>query len=148
VVDDFQRRSRQENKPLEFLIESQQDVIRVMGDTIRIRQVLTNLVGNSYNYTPQSGRVIVRLYAENGKVQVDVADNGIGIRSEDQVRVFERFYRGEDPMVLATAGTGLGLAISKILIEMHHGKIWFSSSGVRGQGSVFSFSLPELHVEE
>ncbi len=63
-------------------------------------------------------------------------------------RIFERFYRGEDPMVLATAGTGLGLAISKILVEMHQGKIWFTSSGVRGEGSLFSFTLPVKQDEE
>jgi signal transduction histidine kinase len=73
---------------------------------------------------------------------VDVQDNGIGIRLEDQHRVFERFYRGDDPLVLKTAGTGLGLAVSKSLVSMHNGRIWFKSNGIRGQGSTFSFTLP------
>ena len=75
-------------------------------------------------------------------------DNGIGIEPRDRSRIFQRFYRGDDPLVLATAGTGLGLAISKILVEMHHGRIWFHSNGVRGEGSVFSFSLPVTKSEE
>jgi signal transduction histidine kinase len=75
-------------------------------------------------------------------VQIDVADSGVGIPLKTQKRIFERFFRGEDPLVLATAGTGLGLAISKIMIEMHHGRIWFTSSGEPGRGSTFSFTIP------
>jgi signal transduction histidine kinase len=75
-------------------------------------------------------------------VQVDVKDNGIGIQPEERNRVFERFYRGEDPLVLATSGTGLGLPIVQTLVEMHKGRIWFESIGVSGEGSTFSFTLP------
>jgi signal transduction histidine kinase len=77
-----------------------------------------------------------------------VIDTGIGIQVKDQKRIFERFYRGEDPLVLATSGTGLGLALSKTLVEMHHGRIWFNSSGTAGEGSTFSFTLPVYHAEE
>ena len=65
-----------------------------------------------------------------------------GIPLEDQSRVFERFYRGEHPLVLATPGTGLGLSIVKQIVEMHKGRIWMKSSGVPGDGSTFSFTLP------
>jgi len=75
------------------------------------------------------------------EVQVDVEDSGVGISKEDQARIFDRFYRGEDPLVLATPGTGLGLAIVRQLIEMHGGRIWLESGG-EGQGSTFSFTLP------
>ena len=73
---------------------------------------------------------------------MDVQDNGVGIPMEDQNRVFERFYRGEHPLVLATPGTGLGLPIVKQIGEMHKGHIWMKSSGVPGDGSIFSFTLP------
>ena len=89
----------------------------------------------------------MRIHAEGGEVQVDIEDNGIGVNLEQQSRIFERFYRGEDPLVLSTAGTGLGLAISKILVEMHRGRIWFKSSGIRGEGSIFSFALPVMKGE-
>lgn len=148
VISDMQRRSRQESKPMTFSLEVPGDLPKVTGDATRIRQVLMNLVNNGYNYSPENGRVVIRMHPEDGKVQVDVIDHGIGIGVKDQARIFERFYRGEDPLVLATAGTGLGLAISKILIEMHHGRIWFYSSGVRGEGSVFSFTLPVKQSEE
>ena len=59
-----------------------------------------------------------------------------------RMRVFERFYRGEHPLVLATPGTGLGLPIVRQLVEMHNGKIWMKSEGLPGKGSVFSFTLP------
>jgi len=73
---------------------------------------------------------------------VDVQDNGVGIPLNDQDRVFERFYRGEQPMILSTPGTGLGLSIVKQLVEMHKGRIWMKSSGVPGDGTTFSFTLP------
>ena len=79
---------------------------------------------------------------KSGEVQVDVEDTGIGIAEKDQERLFDRFYRGDDPLVLATPGTGLGLAIVKQLIEMHAGRIWMKSEGVPGKGSTFSFTLP------
>ena len=66
---------------------------------------------------------------KNGSVFVDVKDEGIGIPVEAQERVFDRFYRGEDALVLATPGTGLGLSIVKQLVEMHNGKIWLKSTG-------------------
>ena len=79
---------------------------------------------------------------EQDDVQVDVQDSGIGIKVEDQGRVFERFYRGEHPLVLATPGTGLGLPIVRQLVEMHNGRIWMKSTGIPGEGSTFSFTLP------
>jgi signal transduction histidine kinase len=148
VLADLRRRSQDEKKPMQFECEIPTDLPEVLGDSSRVRQVLANLVTNSFNYTPADGCVQVKLQRENGHVQVSVQDNGIGIALKDQERIFERFYRGEDTLVLATAGTGLGLAIAKILIEMHHGKIWFTSSGVRGEGATFSFTLPVIHTEE
>lgn len=107
-----------------------------------MRQILGNLVDNAYHYTPENGKITVHLQTENGnEVQVDVEDSGVGIPKEDQARIFDRFYRGEDPLVLATPGTGLGLAIVRQLVEMHEGRIWLKSAG-EGKGSTFSFTLP------
>jgi signal transduction histidine kinase len=85
--------------------------------------------------------------AEGGFVQVSVKDTGIGIRPEDLDRVFERFYRGEHPLVMKTAGTGLGMAIVKQLVEMHGGRIWVESTGVPGEGTTFHFTLPQVRAE-
>ena len=116
----------------------------VFGDVERVRQILGNLVDNAYHYTPENGTITVSIHSPNGghDVQVDVADNGVGIPLEDQSRVFERFYRGEHPLVLATPGTGLGLSIVKEIVEMHKGRIWMKSTGIPGDGSIFSFTLP------
>ncbi len=119
-----------------------------MADPERIRQILGNLVDNAYNYTPAHGNIKVSMHQSNGNIQVDVRDSGIGISPEHQDRIFERFFRGEDPLVLATPGTGLGLPIVKQLVEMHHGKIWMNSTGVSGQGSTFSFTIPAADTEE
>jgi signal transduction histidine kinase len=81
-------------------------------------------------------------------IQVDVCDTGIGVPLSEQDHIFERFYRGEDPLVLATPGTGLGLSIVRQLINMHKGRIWMESTGVPGQGSTFSFTLPVYSAEE
>jgi len=144
VIGDILRRSQEENKPVALSLEAPKKLPPVYGDTERVHQILANLVDNAYHYTPENGTITVRLHPLNGghEVQVDVTDNGIGISLSDQARVFERFYRGEHPMVLATPGTGLGLPIVKEIVEMHKGRIWVKSTGVSGEGSTFSFTLP------
>jgi signal transduction histidine kinase len=148
VVEDNMRRSQEENKPITFRVQAPKDLPPAMGDAERVRQILGNLAGNGYNYTPADGTVVISLKQVKDEIQVDVKDNGIGIAPEVKHRIFDRFYRGEDPLVLATAGTGLGLAVSKTLVEMHHGRIWFVSNGVPGDGSTFSFTLPLVQPEE
>lgn len=148
VIDYYRQRAQEENKPMNFSLKIMNDLSQISGDAERIRQVISNLVSNSYNYTPTDGNVVVSLKGTDEGIQVDVEDNGVGIPLKDQPRIFERFFRGDDPLVLATAGTGLGLALARNLVEMHHGRIWFKSNGVSGEGSVFSFSLPIIQTEE
>jgi GAF domain-containing protein/nitrogen-specific signal transduction histidine kinase len=143
VVADVLRRSQNEEKPMALSLDvPPKKLPPVMGDSERVRQILGNLVENAFNYTPSNGTIRVNIHQENGELQVDVQDNGVGISSEDQTRIFERFFRGEHSLVLATPGTGLGLSIVRQLIEMHNGRIWMTSSGVPGKGSTFSFTLP------
>jgi signal transduction histidine kinase len=145
---DIMRRARIENKALNIQIEFPDDLPKAYGDPERIRQVIYNLISNGYNYTTLNGSIVVRAHCEGSEIQVDVQDNGIGILPKDHCRIFERFYRGDDPLVLATAGSGLGLAMTKNLVEMHKGRIWFESTGVAGKGSVFSFTLPVAQTED
>jgi signal transduction histidine kinase len=142
VVAEVLRRSQNEDKPMALSLDAPKKLPLVIGDGERVRQILGNLVDNAFNYTPNNGTIRVNLHQENGEVQVDVQDNGVGIAPEDQSRIFERFYRGEHPLVLATPGTGLGLPIVRQLVEMHNGRIWMKSTGVPGDGSTFSFTLP------
>ncbi len=142
VITDISRRSQDEKKPMGVTLDAPVELPSVRGDEKRVHQILTNLVNNAYHYTPEKGHIIIHLRPVEGAVQVDVEDNGIGIDPVDADRIFERFFRGEDPLVLATPGTGLGLAIVKQLVTLHKGRIWMTSKGIPGEGSTFSFTLP------
>ncbi len=115
------------------------DLPRVLADRDRVMQILTNLVSNAYQYTPPGGAITVSAHDAGEFVQIDVADTGIGISAENQSKVFERFYRVDDPNVNEFPGTGLGLAIVKSLVEMHEGRIWLRSE--LGHGTTFSITL-------
>ena len=141
-IDLVSRRSSDEGRPMRFEVKSDPNLPSAYGDRERVQQILDNLIQNAYQYTPDDGRIQICAHVVGEMMQLDVQDNGIGIPLEDQSRVFERFFRGEDPLVLATSGTGLGLSIVKHLVEMHAGQIWFTSPGIPGMGSVFSFTLP------
>jgi PAS domain S-box-containing protein len=112
---------------------------RVLADRDRVIQILMNLVSNACQYTAPGGAVTVSAREAGEFVQIDVADTGIGISPDHQSKVFERFYRVDDPNVSEFPGTGLGLAIVKSLVEMHEGHIWLQSE--LGQGTTFSFTL-------
>jgi signal transduction histidine kinase len=142
ATTDLARRSQEDNKPMIIETDIPRKLPRVLGDPDQVRRILENLLENAYYYTAEGGRILVRMRRNGSNIQIDVQDTGIGIPREMQPRVFERFYRGEHPYVLATSGTGLGLSIVQHLVEMHNGKIWLESSGVPGEGSTFSFTLP------
>jgi GAF domain-containing protein len=142
VIAEALDRSRSENKPMALSLEASRDLPPVLGDSERVRQILSNLVNNAFNYTPHNGTILVSIRREDGELRVDVQDNGVGIAPENQERIFDRFFRGEHPLVLATPGTGLGLPIVRQLVEMHNGRIWMKSTGVPGKGCTFSFTLP------
>lgn len=112
----------------------------VWGDPDRVVQILTNLVGNAYKYTPVGGEVTVQAYVKEEMLHVAVIDTGIGISPEDQSRIFSRFYRVDDPLVLEAGGTGLGLAITASLVQMHGGRIFVESEP--GEGSIFTATFP------
>jgi PAS domain S-box-containing protein len=142
VINAVKGRQESDGRELHFALDYPDDLREVFGDRDRITQVMTNLVNNAYNYTPDGGTITVRLTPTDEGVSIDVNDTGIGIPKEDQERIFERFFRGEDPLVMRTAGTGLGLAIVNNLVTMHRGKVSFESE--EGVGTTFSVWLPYL----
>ncbi|MBK9602694.1 MAG: GAF domain-containing protein [Anaerolineales bacterium] len=145
VIAEALRRSQNEEKPMALSLDAPAKMPQVMGDSDRVRQIIGNLVDNAFNYTPSNGTIRVNIQRKENEIQVDVQDNGVGIAPQDQARIFDRFFRGEHPLVLATPGTGLGLPIVRQLVEMHSGRIWMTSTGVPGEGSTFSFTLPIVH---
>lgn len=118
----------------------------VRADANRLTQILTNLIGNAIAYTPPGGRIGVSARADDRFVVVEVSDTGVGVAPEDQQRIFERFYRADNPVVREAKGTGLGLPIVRSLVELHGGRIWLQSEP--GRGSTFSFTLPLWETEE
>lgn len=149
AANELEQISKQEKKAINIHLEIQPGLPCARADRERVRQVLRSLVLNGYRYTPENGEVLIRVRQTHpDELQVDVQDNGIGIPLEDQPRIFERFFRGEHPLIMASSGAGLGLALAKILVEMQAGRIWFVSSGVPGEGSLFSFTLPVQPVED
>ena len=150
AMETVKQRSEDEDRPMSFSTKIAKNVSSVYADPERLRQIIINLVENAYHYTPEKGKVTLSVSMVNGgdTVQVDVHDTGVGIKLDDQQQVFERFYRGEDPLVLATPGTGLGLPIVRQLVEMHDGKIWVKSPGANGEGSTFSFTIPSFKQSE
>ncbi|HEY5671561.1 MAG TPA: HAMP domain-containing sensor histidine kinase, partial [Anaerolineales bacterium] len=141
-------RAESDQKPMDIQFAPASELPLAMGDPERVRLILDNLLENAYYYTAPKGRITVQVHATGDEIQIDVQDTGIGIPEEAQARVFERFVRGEHPFVLSTSGTGLGLSIVQHLVEMHNGRIWVESSGVPGEGSTFSFTLPAFQHDQ
>lgn len=117
------------------------DPILVLADEDRALQVLTNLLGNALQYTPENGTVIVSIAREKAFVKFSIRDTGIGIPAEHLPHIFDRFYRVEKSRSRAGGGSGIGLTIAKHLVEAQGGKIWAKSAG-EGQGSEFIIILP------
>jgi two-component system sensor histidine kinase/response regulator len=141
---------RAQEKKLELLVSTASDVpIGLIGDPLRLRQIIVNLVGNAIKFT-ERGKVEVRVTKDigansPGTLRFAVSDTGIGIPSEKLDTVFERFTQADGSTTRLYGGTGLGLAICKQLIERMGGRIWVESAV--GKGSVFyftaHFSIPQ-----
>ena len=127
------------NKRISLLQKTNEEVA-AKGDFDRIKEVLTNLVGNAIKYTPEGGKVTVELTKEGEFAKILVSDNGIGISDQDQKHLFEKFYRIEREETKSVKGSGLGLFITKQLVEKMGGKIGFTSS--LGEGTTFYFTMP------
>jgi signal transduction histidine kinase len=112
----------------------------VEADVRCIEQVLRNLVENAVKYSPKGGEVVIAGEVKDSKIEVSVSDKGVGIPQEYQDKVFERFYRVDNPLTRSSTGSGLGLSIAKGHVEAHGGEIWLESEV--GRGSKFFFTLP------
>ncbi|MBC7228308.1 MAG: GAF domain-containing protein, partial [Thermoflexales bacterium] len=131
---------RAQSKGLTLQVNVPADLPPVWGDSNRVAQILTNLISNAIQYTPPGGKVAVSAHLNGDMLEVSVSDTGIGISKENQRKIFDRFFRADDPLVQETPGTGLGLPITASLVQMHGGQIWVESE--LGEGSTFTFTLP------
>ncbi len=151
AVEDIVRSTRRqiEEKGQQLIIQLPTELPNVWADRTRLAQVLVNLVSNAHKYTPQGGKIVVSAEPCENRwdpagpprvVHIWVKDTGIGINLEDQKKIFQKFFRSEDPKTREVPGTGLGLNITKSLIEMQGGQIWFESEF--RQGTTFHFTVP------
>jgi signal transduction histidine kinase len=131
---------------------------RVRADAPRLHQILFNLVSNGIKYTDKGGEIVVDAHeavldelpehvrdcvlSDRRYTQIDVRDTGVGIAPHELEKVFERFYRTENPLKVEAGGTGLGLSLTRPLVELLGGRIWVESTP--GEGTTFSFILPAV----
>ncbi len=139
VIDQFEGKS--EKKEIKLKLIDPQHKLIVHADWQRITQVVTNLVSNAINYTPEGGEVIVSFEISKKNITTYVTDTGEGIPLQHFSRIFERFYRVDKSRSREKGGTGLGLAIVKHILEGHGSRAEVESEV--GKGSVFSFKLPK-----
>lgn len=113
---------------------------KIHGDSDRLQQVLNNLVGNAIKYTSEGGKVRIDCKELGKDVAISIGDSGIGIREEDQQKLFQRFFRVRSSETRKIRGTGLGLSIAKTIVDAHRGRLTVHSE--HGKGSVFTVTLP------
>lgn len=151
LIDESVRSLRRQidEKGQQLAIQTVPDLPAVWADRTRVSQVMVNLISNAFKYTPQGG--IITVIAETSAnywdpkgaprvVHLAVQDTGIGINPEDQKKIFQKFFRSEDPKTREVPGTGLGLNITRSLVEMQGGQIWFESEFRKG--TTFHFTVP------
>lgn len=155
VMLDLQPKIQDRQQHLSLSIPAGLPLVR--ADARRFNQILFNIVSNAVKYTPRGGSITVEAREVTADavpdeerdglrpgryVQIDVRDTGVGIAPEDLPRIWERFYRTENPLKVEAGGTGLGLSLVKPLIRLLGGRIWVESC--INEGSVFSFVIPAV----
>lgn len=141
VIDEAVSRSRERAAQREVsVIVARTTEVRVLGDRWQLADAVANLVQNAISYSDERARVTISLAVDGEHAEVKVSDNGIGIKPEDQERIFERFFRVDYGRSRESGGTGLGLSIVRHIAVSHGGDIRVWSRP--GQGSTFTLSLP------
>ena len=123
---------------LDFNAEN--DLKTVSCDPDKMQEVIANLISNALKYTPQNGRVSIRAKRREKDIEIQIKDTGIGIKPEDQIKIFEPFHKLHKKGLKGEESTGLGLALAKRIMEAHGGKLDVESQ--EGKGSTFTMVLP------
>lgn len=121
---------------IDFILETEEDILDIYCDENRLKQVLINVLDNSFKFTPEGGMIKIHLSKDKSCANISVKDTGIGIEENDLNKVTEKFYKGRE----SKYGSGLGLSISKEIIELHKGSLSIEST--QGCGTTIHISLP------
>ncbi|MEO5298069.1 cell wall metabolism sensor histidine kinase WalK [Enterococcus cecorum] len=146
VLDRFDVIIANSEKKYRIVREFTQRPLFVEVDTDRMIQVIDNIMNNAIKYSPDGGKITVRLIETHNNVILSITDQGLGIPKKDISRIFDRFYRVDKARARKQGGTGLGLAISKEVVKALGGTIWATS--IENYGSTFYISLPYEPFEE
>jgi PAS domain S-box-containing protein len=145
IVDTVQNGSP--NGHHRFVVDLPDEPLAANADRDKLRQVFSILLDNALRYSPDGGTVTVGVERKLDRVEVSVADEGIGIPQADQEQIFRKFYRGSDAESrIGPGGTGLGLFIARGLVTAMGGRIWVESR--EGEGSIFAFELPAAGITQ
>jgi two-component system phosphate regulon sensor histidine kinase PhoR len=136
---------KSKEKEVELSLSFPDGLLLIEGDLYRLKQIFINLINNALTYTPKGGTVQVTVEKHEQYLLIVVSDTGIGIKTEEIPRIFERFYRVDRARSRNSGGTGLGLAIVKHLVEAHKGQISVSSK--LGEGTSFTVKLNKKYQD-
>ena len=134
-----------EAKRVAISLELESETGRILGDPARLQQIVWNLLSNAIKFTPENGRVSLKVQGVDGAIEIRVTDTGQGIDPKFLPFVFERFRQADASSTRSHAGLGLGLAIVRHLVELHGGTVAAESDGI-GQGAAFRVRLPRCAI--
>lgn len=137
----IKRRCIEHNINLNLNIDESIKSFELIADGRKIKQIMYNLLSNAAKFTQDNGNILVEASKSSEFLKVSISDSGIGIKKDDQEKIFQKFFQTKGGLVNKTKGTGLGLSIVKNLVELHGGKLEVRSEG-NGKGTTFSFTIP------
>ncbi|MCD4817065.1 MAG: sensor histidine kinase [Candidatus Cloacimonetes bacterium] len=136
VFDDLYTIAQKKNQSIEMKNVSS---LNIKGEKGLLKRLFSNIMENAIKYTPENGKIIIEMVRIKNKIEVSISDNGIGIKTEFQEKIFGRFFRIDEARSSESRSSGLGLAISQKIAKIHNTEIIVKSKF--GKGSCFSISF-------
>jgi signal transduction histidine kinase len=127
-------------KNIQLLLALPEAPLFATCDSDKLREVMINLIDNGLKFTPSGGKITIRLSQLNNQVKIEVEDTGMGIKKEEQDKIYEMFSRGSGHLALKIGGFGVGLAVCKLIVIQHQGEI--SVESMPGKGTTFHLLIP------
>lgn len=139
IVNELKVLAEASNVEVKFI--ASESLPQAFGDPQRIKVVVENLLDNAIRYIKDKGAVAIKLEDKPDHLLFEIKDTGVGIPKDDQMHIFQKFFRSQNALKYQTQGSGLGLHIAKSIVEKSGGKIWFKSR--EGEGTTFWFTMPK-----